>query len=307
MTVDQYIEQYSGKHIDEDGYYGAQCWDVVAKYSRKVHGCPSFPTGSGGAEGLYRIFANPIGQYFTRVKNEVGNPNQLPKKGDIVVWSKDFYQPWGHTALVLSATSSGMTVMEQNGGNPGGVAYIKNRGWSKVSGWLTPKTGGSSTMSKTDLSIARILAHGLLGRLDAHSGASDRDLNKNHVGQETNAKIWQFFKSSEGVNWRNRIPRLVNAEKNAVNLGNALKKSNTELQAIQKKLAEMGERPTQKQLDDLNKAVTVANQKAIEAQTKIEELTMANEADSETADTFMRQLGKFLTKYLPFLNSNKGE
>jgi len=62
MDIDQFIAQTNGTHVDEDGYYGAQCWDLVAKYARVVVGCPSFPTGSGGAEGLYRIFADPIPQ-----------------------------------------------------------------------------------------------------------------------------------------------------------------------------------------------------------------------------------------------------
>lgn len=137
MNVDQFVAKYNNTHIDEDGYYGAQCWDVVARYAREVVGCPSFPTGSGGAEGLYRLFQNPIPQYFDRIAN---NPNQIPQKGDVIVWGASFSPPYGHTALVISANTAGTTNLEQNGNNPGGNAYIKTRNWVGVSGWLRPKT-----------------------------------------------------------------------------------------------------------------------------------------------------------------------
>lgn len=141
MSVDEYINQTNGVHVDEDGYYGAQCWDVVAQYARIVVGCPSFPTGSGGAEGLYRLYLDPIPQFFDKIANNTNDPNQLPLKGDVIVWEASFSPPSGHTALVISATPSGITVLEQNGNNPGGVAYIKTRNWSGISGWLRPKKG----------------------------------------------------------------------------------------------------------------------------------------------------------------------
>lgn len=141
MTLTDFVNKYNGVHIDEDGYYGAQCWDVSARYAREVVGCPSFPTGSGGAEGLFRIFADPIPQYFDRIANNKSDPNQLPAPGDVIVWDASFSPPWGHTAVCISADASGVNVIEQNGNNPGGVAYIKKRGWTGVSGWLRPKKG----------------------------------------------------------------------------------------------------------------------------------------------------------------------
>lgn len=132
--VDQFVAKYNGVHIDEDGYYGAQCWDVVARYAREVIGCPYFPTGSGGAEGLYRIFADPIPQYFDRIQGGY-------RKGDVIVWQASFSPPYGHTALCLDFDGTTLTVLEQNGNNPGGVAYIKQRSLYGVSGALRPKKG----------------------------------------------------------------------------------------------------------------------------------------------------------------------
>lgn len=147
MTLTDFVNKYNGVHIDEDGYYGAQCWDVSARYAREVVGCPSFPTGSGGAEGLFRIFANPIPQYFDKIANNKSDPNQLPAPGDVIVWDASFSPPWGHTAVCISADASGVNVIEQNGNNPGGAAYIKKRGWTGVSGWLRPKNKGDTNVA----------------------------------------------------------------------------------------------------------------------------------------------------------------
>lgn len=299
MNVDQFVAKYNGVHIDEDGYYGAQCWDVSARYAREVVGCPSFPTGSGGAEGLFRLFRDPIGRYFDRIANNKSDPNQLPKKGDVIVWDSSFSPPWGHTAVCISADASGVTVLEQNGNNPGGVAYIKKRGWTAVSGWLRPKQGGGA-MSVTDLSIARILAHGILGRLNAHTGATDADLNANHVGKETNAKIWEFFKSQEGVNWRDgRLPRLLEAEAREKVLGQQLADANTTLSTLQQQIAELGKRPTQDQLDALSKAVNEANDKAVAAQAELEKLNAERTEANKVGNAFLRWIGDLLSKFKP--------
>lgn len=304
MDVDQFINQTNGQHIDEDGYYGAQCWDLVARYARVVVGCPSFPTGSGGAEGLYRLFQDPIPQYFDRIANDPNDPNQLPQKGDVIVWMASFSPPYGHTALVISADPSGPTVLEQNGNNPGGVAYIKKRNWVGVYGWLRPKQKGEP-MSKTDLSIARILTFGILGRNGADGtdnalgGGTDADLNQFHVNTETNGEIWSLYNSGEGQNWiNNRLPNLIKQAASASALGKQLSDANTALAGLQQQVNELGKRPTQEQLDALTKAVTDANNKAVAAQAALEKANAQKAADTQAGDTFLRRLGQFIQKYL---------
>ena len=69
-------------------------------------------------------------------------------------------------------------------------------------------TNQGATMSTLDLGLARVLAHGVLGRnglagrQNALSGECDADLNKNHVGKESNGKIWEMYNSAEGVAYR---------------------------------------------------------------------------------------------------------
>lgn len=152
MTPAQHAEAFAsrwrGQYIDEDFHYGSQCWDVVAKYAREEYGCPSFPTVSGGAEGLWRFFADPIPQYFDKVTGNI-------LKGDVVVWDQSFFPPYGHTALAME-DSDGTTilVLEQDGSNDpnhddvaDGVSYLKRRSLYKINGVLRPK--GSNTVSPT--------------------------------------------------------------------------------------------------------------------------------------------------------------
>lgn len=67
--------------------------------------------------------------------------------------------------------------------------------------------------SMTDLGQARILAYHILGRIsnpNALAGECDADLSANHVGKDASAKIWEFYNSPEGKNWREvRLPKFV--------------------------------------------------------------------------------------------------
>jgi len=140
QRAERFAAKYTGQYIDEDKWYGSQCWDVSARYAREEYGCPSFNTGSGGAEGLYRIYAQPIPQFFDKISG-----SQL-QGGDIAVWDKTFYEPWGHTAVVLWREGNTVWVIEQDGskdpngdGIADGVAYVVQRTiTSKING-LRPK------------------------------------------------------------------------------------------------------------------------------------------------------------------------
>ena len=154
MTLQQFIDKYNGVHIDEDGYYGAQCWDLVARYAREVYGCPSFPTVTGGAAGLFSNTAPIILQYFDRVANNPNDANQIPPDGAVIVWGTTWSPPYGHTAVKTSGgKGQNMTVIEQNGNNPGGAAYLKSRNYSGVTGWLVPKgnTMATDKLTKEDV------------------------------------------------------------------------------------------------------------------------------------------------------------
>lgn len=161
-AVDAFVKRHP-THIDEDGYYGAQCWDVVAAYAREVFNCTPFPTGSGGAEGLYRLFQDPIPQFFDRVKGNY-------KKGDIIVWTKEWSPPYGHTALCLGFDGTTLTVFEQNGNNPGGDPYTIKRSLNGVSGALRPKGNTMNKEQAAELALyIRLLAFESVDEANSHS------------------------------------------------------------------------------------------------------------------------------------------
>lgn len=120
-----------------------------------------------------------------------------------------------HFSLVVDA-AKGLIVDSWDGvvkswnGYGGPVAYAT---YAKAGQPAPTPQGGEMTT----LDIARILSFGILGRtgLDGGqsslSGAWDQDLNANHVGKDTNKKIWEFYDSPEGRNYRDvALPAVYN-------------------------------------------------------------------------------------------------
>ncbi|MEI7632016.1 MAG: CHAP domain-containing protein [bacterium] len=147
MTVDDFVAKYNGQPVDFDRAYGNQCWDLVAQYSHEVVGLQGgawevMPTGAnGGAIEVFTIFKDPLGTYYTKIANSP-DPNNLPVKGDIVIWNWGTY---GHIGLCLGATQSSITIFEQN--SPvGSYAHITaNKQWAGCVGWIRPKVNVAPT------------------------------------------------------------------------------------------------------------------------------------------------------------------
>lgn len=280
ITLDQFIAKYQGVHIDEDGYYGAQCWDVSARYAREVVGCPSFPTGSGGAEGLFRIFAQPIPQYFDRIANNKSDPNQLPNRGDVIVWDASFSPPWGHTAVCLSADRNGVTVLEQNGNNPGGVSYIKTRGWTGVSGWLRPKVKEVIIMPTAN---------------EVRSAFQQYD-----VGTPTDQQVVYYSQRGWNVLLDDILKYVNNVKLAYLNNANV---ANQSIIALNAKIAELEKNQVDpKVIQDLKDQALKASEKAKSAQLELEKMQQKEAEDKLTAETWLRRLGQWLQKYLPNVN-----
>lgn len=131
-----------GNYIDVDGYYQGQCWDLAAHYAREVVGCPSLPTVTGGAEGVYTRFAAPIPDYFTKVANNPSDANQLPPAGALIVYGPTSGNRYGHIEVVMGANASGVDVILQDGFNPTRGPFRDFRRWGTLPtlGWLVPKT-----------------------------------------------------------------------------------------------------------------------------------------------------------------------
>lgn len=107
-----------GQCIDVDGYYGAQCWDLMAAFWYNYTGRTLSTCGTGAAKGAIAdgCWQQNAGNEFTMIWNawEV-------QDGDIAFYSTG---TWGHTGMAMGYYNNGyFTLLGQNqGGNacPGG-------------------------------------------------------------------------------------------------------------------------------------------------------------------------------------------
>jgi hypothetical protein len=314
QKIDAFVAQYNNTHIDEDGYYGAQCWDVSARYAREKYGCPSFPTVTGGAAGLFTNTAGIISQYFDRVANNPNDPNQIPPDGAVIVWGTAWSPPYGHTAIKVSGSGSAMTVFEQNGNNPGGNAYLKTRNYSGVIGWLVPKDKGEVKMIIPDQDNWYFRFNKLMVQIRGRE-CSREEFRKNFVGVEVFKMVEILSDSSEAdaatdfQNWgrtakTDRWDQQIYTLQDQVRaLTTGLQTSNQNLIALQTQLKEMGDRPTTAQYKELQAKIDKANQEIIDGQKAIEKahaqvvaLTAEKAEAEKTGNLFTRWIGDLINK-----------
>lgn len=125
---DQFFNQFNGYSLDYDGYYGAQCFDLVQAWNMAWLDSPNWLVG----QYAYQIYGQ-LPQLYTSVPN---TPDAIPQKGDIVVWSKNFNGYAGHTGV---ATGKGnlntFECFEQNDPT-GSPCHLKTYSYLYVVGWL---------------------------------------------------------------------------------------------------------------------------------------------------------------------------
>ena len=138
--IESYISTAVGRAINPDNAYGLQCVDVADDYAEQIFGLPWQQTigGVGGA----REFKGRTNAYFTWIENVVGDESSIPQRGDLAVWDGDNLNPYGHVALVLSATPDAITVIQQDGflqtaAHVATLPYVIT-GAGPCLGWLRP-------------------------------------------------------------------------------------------------------------------------------------------------------------------------
>lgn len=106
--------------IDTDGYYAAQCVDLIQGYYAYLG-----VSGGGGNARDYATNTLPAG--FNRIADYIGF---IPQPGDIAVWTLGYGGGWyGHVGVVISADGYNLTVADQYGGDAiAGVHYDSNSG-----------------------------------------------------------------------------------------------------------------------------------------------------------------------------------
>jgi hypothetical protein len=139
-----------------------------------------------------------LGNAFDRITNNPSDVNQVPKRGDIIIWNGNLAGSggYGHIAIFDRVAGAGVFVsFDANWG--GATCHFVSHNWGSVAGWLTPKAtvtqGGDMP---TTLETAKALAEAMAGRVPSDP-ANIADLQKNHVGKDPNAEIAGWYTSAE--------------------------------------------------------------------------------------------------------------
>lgn len=100
ITFTQWIDQTKNRFWDMDGAYGAQCWDLWAKYSMDMYGMSiqDCITPTGYAGGLYTSY--PVSARCERVYERIPASGYQPVAGDVAIWGYGTYTPYTHVAIV---------------------------------------------------------------------------------------------------------------------------------------------------------------------------------------------------------------
>lgn len=126
--------------VDYDGSYGYQCVDAVQYYLKNcLQVTPKF-----NFNYAYEVYTKDIyGDRLQKIPNKLLN---YPQKGDIIIWGKERNGYAGHIAIVLKATRTSITVVEQNFDGKGktrtkadaykGVREHTYTNYKNVLGWL---------------------------------------------------------------------------------------------------------------------------------------------------------------------------
>ncbi len=103
--VQDFINEWNGKTIDYDWVYWNQCKDFTNQYTKEVFDYES-PKGNA-----YEVYSKDWGD---RCEKFLNTPDFLPKQWDIIIWN---IWEYGHIWVVVNATLSNMTIIDQNTGN----------------------------------------------------------------------------------------------------------------------------------------------------------------------------------------------
>lgn len=131
MTLEKFVKQYEGKKVDYDGYYGAQCVDLIRLYIHLVWGLIQ-PKNIISAYEAYTRWLRCSDGF-----KEIGWKSITKiARGDIAVFPPTGANLHGHIAIVLDVTDDEILCFEQNGFTQKG-AEQKRRPLDTVFGCLT--------------------------------------------------------------------------------------------------------------------------------------------------------------------------
>lgn len=137
ILLEDFVKKYTGKKVDFDGVYGAQCVDLFRQWVKEGLGIPEH-TGpcstTGGAKDLFLDYPKMEKEkkYFTReTKKDM-------IQGDVLIWNETETNKYGHVAIYLGKLNNSLIVFEQDGFKQDG-AKINIRSKNNLLGFLRKK------------------------------------------------------------------------------------------------------------------------------------------------------------------------
>lgn len=145
QSLAQWASGAIGRATDPDGVAGYQCADVPKDLFERVTG-RSWREGWPGAGNAKDMLDTANRDWFQVIRNDPANPEQLPRRFDIVVYAGTApggLNEWGHIGVVWTADRDGVVLIDQDGFQQRAMGYDSlgwdNPGTGPVLGWLRLK------------------------------------------------------------------------------------------------------------------------------------------------------------------------
>lgn len=134
-NLTQFIEKYTGKYVDVDNAYGAQCWDLWSKYAQEVFGIPQSETNT--TDGYARTVLTKKYLQSKKLQEVFERKDAMytPVSGDVVFFDKCAYYSGSHVAIVVADRGAAVWAFSQNPN----AAKLMELPKKSVLGYLHPK------------------------------------------------------------------------------------------------------------------------------------------------------------------------
>jgi len=130
-----WLDAAVGQYWNPDNAHGYQCKDLPDAYCLFLWGNWVDTVRPGNGKD---VFDNANPEFFSKVRNDPSNPDQLPPPGSILSFAGSRAVPEGHTAITESSDAAGVNVVQMDGYKQV-AAHRARLSYDGLIGWLIPK------------------------------------------------------------------------------------------------------------------------------------------------------------------------